>query len=181
LARLKEKYRNEIVPALKDKLDLANVMDVPKLSKIVVNMGLGDAPDDAKVMESAIKELAIITGQTPTVTRAKKSIAGFKLRAGAAIGCKVTLRGDRMYEFFDRLVNIAIPRIRDFRGVSRKAFDGFGNFTLGIREQVVFPEIDYDEVYKTRGMNIVFVINNSSDRETSIELLSELGMPFIRG
>ena len=181
MARLKEKFRNEITPALKEKLAIDNVMDVPKLSKIVVNMGLGDAPDDAKVMESAMKELARITGQKPAITRAKKSIAGFKLRAGAAIGCKVTLRGDRMYEFFDRLVNVAIPRIRDFRGVSRKAFDGFGNFTLGIKEQIVFPEIDYDDVYKIRGMNIVFVIRNSRSREASIELLSALGMPFARG
>ena len=180
MARLKKKYRGEIAPALKEKLGRANIMEVPKLSKIVVNMGLGDAPTDAKVMESAMKELARITGQKPAITRAQKSIAGFKLRAGAAIGCKVTLRGDRMYEFFDRLVNIAIPRIRDFRGVSRKAFDGFGNFTLGIREQIVFPEIDYDDVYKIRGMNIVFVIQNSKGREDSIALLSELGMPFSR-
>jgi large subunit ribosomal protein L5 len=155
-------------------------MEVPRLSKIVVNMGLGDAPGDAKVMESAMKELANITGQKPVITRAKKSIAGFKLRAGAAIGCKVTLREERMYEFFDRLVNIAIPRIRDFRGVSENAFDGFGNFTLGIKEQIIFPEIDYDDVYKIRGMNIVFVIEDSDDREASIELLRELGMPFAR-
>jgi large subunit ribosomal protein L5 len=181
VARLKEKYRGEIVPALKEKLGLRNIMQVPRLSKIVVNMGLGDAPSEAKVMESAMKELTRITGQKPVITRAKKSIAGFKLRAGAAIGCKVTLRGDRMYEFFDRLVNVAIPRIRDFRGVSRKAFDGFGNFTLGIKEQIIFSEIDYDEVYKIRGMNIVFVIKNSTGREASIELLRELGMPFGRG
>jgi large subunit ribosomal protein L5 len=181
LARLKEKYRGEIAPALKEQLGLPNIMAVPRLSKIVVNMGLGDAPTDGKVMESAMKELAVITGQKPAITRAKKSIAGFKLRAGAAIGCKVTLRGDRMYEFFDRLVNIAIPRIRDFRGVSRRAFDGYGNYTLGIKEQIVFPEIDYDDVYKIRGMNIVFVIQNSRGREASIELLSALGMPFARG
>jgi large subunit ribosomal protein L5 len=155
-------------------------MEVPKLSKIIVNMGLGDAPGDAKVMESATKELAKITGQKPVITRAKKSIAGFKLRQGSAIGCKVTLRGDRMYEFFDRLVSVAIPRIRDFRGVSRKAFDEYGNYTLGIKEQIIFPEIDYDDIYKIRGMNIVFVIENSSGREASIELLSELGMPFGR-
>jgi large subunit ribosomal protein L5 len=181
LARLKEKYKTEIVPALKEQLGLSNIMEVPKLGKIVVNMGLGDAPDDGKVMESAMKELAIITGQKPAVTRAKKSIAGFKLRAGAAIGCKVTLRGDRMYEFLDRLVNVAIPRIRDFRGVSRRAFDGFGNYTLGIKEQIVFPEIDYDDVYKIRGMNIVFVIKNSHSRDASVALLSALGMPFARG
>jgi large subunit ribosomal protein L5 len=181
LARLKEKYRKEIVPALKDRLALRNSMQVPRLSKIVVNMGLGDAPADAKVLESAVKELTRITGQNPVVTRAKKSIAGFKLRAGAAIGCKVTLRGDRMYEFLDRLVNVAIPRIRDFRGVSPKAFDGFGNYTLGIKEQIIFPEIDYDDVYKIRGMNIVFVFNNSSGSEASLELLKELGMPFARG
>jgi large subunit ribosomal protein L5 len=180
LARLKEKYRKEIASALKERLGLRNIMEVPRLSKIVVNMGLGDAPGDAKVMESAMKELTRITGQKPVITRAKKSIAGFKLRAGAAIGCKVTLRGDRMYEFFDRLVNIAIPRIRDFRGVSRKAFDEYGNYTLGIKEQIVFPEIDYDDVYKIRGMNIGFVIENANGREASIELLTELGMPFGR-
>jgi len=181
LARLKEQYRNEIAPALKERLALDNIMQVPRLTKIVVNMGVGDAPGDAKVMESAVKELAKITGQNPVITRAKKSIAGFKLRAGAAIGCKVTLRGDRMYEFLDRLINVAIPRIRDFRGVSPRAFDGFGNYTLGIKEQIIFPEIDYDDVYKIRGMNIVFVIDNSSGSEASLELLKELGMPFVRG
>ncbi|NQU08881.1 MAG: 50S ribosomal protein L5 [Candidatus Abyssubacteria bacterium] len=181
MASLKEKYKEEIAPALKEKLGLGNIMEVPRLTKIVVNMGLGDAPDDGKIMESALKELAIITAQKPAITRAKKSIAGFKLRAGAAIGCKVTLRGNRMYEFFVRLTNIAIPRIRDFRGLSLKAFDGFGNYTMGIKEQIVFPEIDYDEVYKIRGMNIVFVIKNSKSREASIELLRELGMPFARG
>lgn len=180
MAKLKGKYKSEIAPALKEKMGLQNIMQVPRLTKIVVNMGLGDAPADAKVMESAMKELTKITGQKPVVTRARKSIAGFKLRAGAAIGCKVTLRGDRMYEFFDRLVNVAIPRIRDFRGVPRKAFDGFGNFTLGIKEQIIFPEIDYDEVYKIRGMNIVFVIEKSSGREASMQLLRELGMPFSR-
>lgn len=180
MARLKEKYRNEIAPALKERMGLRNINQVPCLSKITVNMGLGDAPGDAKVMESAVKELSRITGQRPVVTRAKKSIAGFKLRAGAAIGCKATLRGDRMYEFFDRLVNIAIPRIRDFRGVSRTAFDGFGNYTLGIKEQIVFPEIDYDDVYKIRGMNIVFVVKNARSREASLALLKELGMPFGR-
>ncbi len=159
-------------------LGLDNIMQTPRLSKIVVNMGLGDAPTDGKIMESAVKELTLITGQKPVITRAKKSIAGFKLRAGQAIGCKVTLRGKRMYEFLDRLTNIAIPRIRDFRGVSARAFDDFGNYTLGIKEQIVFPEIDYDDVYKIRGMNIVFVIEHSSGREASLELLRELGMPF---
>ncbi len=178
MARLKEKYRDEIAPALKQRMGLSNIMEVPRLSKIVLNMGLGDAPDDGKIMESAIKELAAITGQKPIITRARKSIAGFKLRAGAAIGCKVILRGSRMYEFFDRLVNSTIPRIRDFRGISRNGFDGFGNFTLGIQEQIVFPEIDYDDVYKIRGMNIVFVLKNSTGRESSLELLKELGMPF---
>ena len=178
MARLKEKYKSEIAPALKEKLGLDNIMQAPKLSKIVVNMGLGDAPTDGKVMESAIKELTLITSQKPSITRAKKSIAGFKLRAGQAIGCMVTLRGDRMYEFLDRLTNVAIPRIRDFRGVSTKGFDGFGNYTMGIKEQIVFPEIDYDDVYKIRGMNIAFVIKNSSGREASMELLRELGMPF---
>lgn len=178
MARLKDKYRDEIAPALKERMGLRNIMEVPRLSKIVLNMGLGDAPDDGKVMESAMKELAAITGQKPIITRARKSIAGFKLRAGAAIGCKVTLRGGRMYEFFDRLVNSTIPRIRDFRGISTNGFDGFGNFTLGIQEQIVFPEIDYDDVYKIRGMNIVFVMKNSTGRESSLELLKELGMPF---
>jgi large subunit ribosomal protein L5 len=181
LARLREKYKSEVAPALRQRMGLPNIMQVPRLNKIVVNMGLGDAPSDAKVMESAIKELTRITGQKPVVTRAKKSIAGFKLRAGAFIGCKVTMRGDRMYEFFDRLVSIAIPRIRDFRGVSLKAFDEFGNFTLGIKEQIIFPEIDYDDVYKIRGMSVVFVIKNANSREASIELLKELGMPFGRG
>ncbi len=180
MARLKERYCKEIAPALQEKLKLKNLMQVPRLSKIVVNMGLGDAPSEAKVMESAMKELSLITGQKPVITRAKKSIAGFKLRAGAAIGCMVTLRGDRMYEFLDRLVNVAIPRIRDFRGVSRRAFDGYGNYTLGIKEQIIFPEIDYDDVHKIRGMNIVFVIRNSSGREASTSLLEELGMPFAR-
>ncbi len=180
MARLKERYTSEIAPALKDKLGLKSIMQAPRLSKIVVNMGLGDAPTDGKVMESAMKELALITGQKPAITRAKKSIAAFKLRAGQAIGCKVTLRGDRMYEFLDRLTNVAIPRIRDFRGVSLKAFDAFGNYTLGIREQIAFPEIDYDDVYKIRGMNIVFVIENSTGREASMQLLRELGVPFAR-
>lgn len=178
MARLKEKYNSEIAQTLKERLGLDNIMQTPRLSKIVVNMGLGDAPTDGKIMESAVKELTLITGQKPVITRAKKSIAGFKLRAGQAIGCKVTLRGKRMYEFLDRLTNIAIPRIRDFRGVSARAFDDFGNYTLGIKEQIVFPEIDYDDVYKIRGMNIVFVIENSGGREASIELLRELGMPF---
>jgi large subunit ribosomal protein L5 len=180
LARLKEKYKKEIAPALKEKLGLSNINQVPRLSKIVINMGLGDAPGDAKVMESATKELSRISGQRPVVTRAKKSIAGFKLRAGSAIGCKVTLRGDRMYEFLDRLMNVAIPRIRDFRGVSRNAFDQYGNYTLGIKEQIIFPEIDYDDVYKIRGMNVVFVIENAGSREASIALLGEMGMPFGR-
>jgi large subunit ribosomal protein L5 len=180
VARLKEKYKSEITPALKEKLGLDNVMQVPRLSKIVVNMGLGEAPTDGKIMESALKELALITGQKAVMTRAKKSIAGFKLRAGQAIGCKVTLRGERMYEFLDRLINVAIPRIRDFRGVSLKAFDGFGNYTMGIKEQIVFPEVDYDDVYRIGGLNIVFVIENSSGREASMELLRELGMPFAR-
>ncbi len=180
MARLKEKYNSEIALALKERLGLDNIMQTPRLSKIVVNMGLGDAPTDGKIMESAVKELTLITGQKPVITRAKKSIAGFKLRAGQAIGCKVTLRGKRMYEFLDRLTNIAIPRIRDFRGVSVRAFDNVGNYTLGIKEQIVFPEIDYDDVYKIRGMNIVFVIKKSSGREASTELLRELGMPFAR-
>jgi large subunit ribosomal protein L5 len=180
VARLKEKYKSEIAPAIQEKLGLGNIMEVPKLSKIVVNMGLGEAPTDARVMESALNELSLITGQKAVITRAKKSIAGFKLRAGQAIGCKVTLRGERMYEFLDRLINVAIPRIRDFRGVSPKAFDAFGNYTLGIKEQIVFPEIDYDDVYKIGGLNIVFVIENSSGREASMELLRELGMPFAR-
>ncbi len=180
MARLKEKYKTEIAPALKDKLGLDNIMQTPRLGKIVVNMGLGDAPTDGKIMESAVKEMTLITGQKPVITRAKKSIAGFKLRAGQAIGCKVTLRGKRMYEFLDRLTNVAIPRIRDFRGVSTGAFDTLGNYTLGIKEQIVFPEIDYDDVYRIQGMNIVFVMDRSSGREASMELLRELGMPFAK-
>ena len=180
MARLKEKYKSEIAPALRDTLKLGNIMQTPRLGKIVVNMGLGDAPTDGKIMESALREMTLITGQKPVITRAKKSIASFKLREGQAIGCKVTLRGKRMYEFLDRLTNVAIPRIRDFRGVSTRAFDHLGNYTLGIKEQIVFPEIDYDDVYKVGGMNIVFVIERSSGRETSMELLRALGMPFAK-
>jgi large subunit ribosomal protein L5 len=178
VARLKEKYKSEIAPELKKTLGLGNIMQTPRLGKIVVNMGLGEAPTDGKIMESALREMTLLTGQKPVITRAKKSIANFKLRQGQAIGCKVTLRGKRMYEFLDRLTNVAIPRIRDFRGVSNRAFDHLGNYTLGIKEQIVFPEVDYDDVYKVHGMNIVFVIERSSGREASMELLRALGMPF---
>lgn len=177
MARLKEKYVNEIIGKLKDKFSYKNIMQVPKLEKIVINIGLGEAIQNAKAIDAAVGDLAVITGQRPVVTRARKSIAGFKLRAGMPIGCKVTLRGDRMYEFADKLLNIALPRVRDFRGVSGKAFDGRGNYTLGIKEQLIFPEIEYDRIDKIRGMDIVFVTSAKTDEEAK-ELLAQLGMPF---
>jgi large subunit ribosomal protein L5 len=176
--RLKEKYRNDIHPALKEKFNLANPMEVPKLTKIVVNMGVGDAITDARNMESAVAELAVITGQQPSVRRARRSIANFKLREGAQIGCMVTLHGNRMFEFMDRLFNVAIPRIRDFRGMSNKSFDARGNYTLGLREQTIFPEVNADNVTRVRGMNITFVIQGARSKEESFELLSQFGMPF---
>lgn len=175
--RLKERYLKEVVPSLMEKFNYKSVMAVPKIEKIVINMGVGDAVSNPKALDAAVEELSLIAGQKPVVTRAKKSIAGFKLRAGMPIGAKVTLRGERMYEFLDKLVNIALPRVRDFRGVSNKSFDGRGNYTLGIREQLIFPEIDYDKVNRVRGMDIVIVTTAKTDEEAR-ELLRELGMPF---
>ena len=178
-SRLKEQYLNEIVPAMEKKFGYTNTMQVPKLNKIVVNMGVGEAKDNAKLLESAMKDMEIITGQKPVMTTAKKSIANFKIREGMKIGCKVTLRGDRMYEFLDRLVNLSLPRVRDFRGVNPNAFDGRGNYALGIREQLIFPEIEYDKIDKIRGMDIVFVTTAANDEEAR-ELLSLLGAPFAK-
>ncbi|KMY46086.1 50S ribosomal protein L5 [Bacillus sp. FJAT-27916] len=175
--RLKEKYQKEITPALMSKFNYSSVMQVPKLEKIVVNMGVGDAVQNAKALDVAVEELATITGQKPVVTKAKKSIAGFRLREGMAIGCKVTLRGERMYEFLDKLISVSLPRVRDFRGISKKAFDGRGNYTLGVKEQLIFPEIDYDKVNKVRGMDIVIVTTANTDEEAR-ELLGQFGMPF---
>ena len=175
--RIKEKYLNEAVPALQQKFGYKNPMQIPKLSKIVINMGLGDCKDNPKALEAAVKELAAIAGQQPLVTKARKSIANFKLREGMNVGAKVTLRGSRMEEFMDKLVNIALPRVRDFRGVSDKAFDGRGNYALGIREQLLFPEIEYDKVEKIRGMEMIFVTTAQTDEECK-ELLRLLGMPF---
>ncbi len=176
-ARLKERYRDEVVPALMREFGYTNVMQVPKLEKAVLNIGLGEAITNAKAIDAAVGDLQQITGQKPVVTRAKRSVAAFKLRTGMPIGVKVTLRGDRMYEFFDRLVNVALPRIRDFRGVSPNAFDGRGNFTLGMTEQIAFPEIDYDRVDKVRGLEIAFVTTGRNDEEGR-RLLALLGMPF---
>ncbi len=175
--RLQEKYNNEIKPALIEKFHYESVMQAPKLEKIVINIGVGDALQDNKALDNAVRELAQITGQQPVTTKAKKSIATFKLREGQAIGCKVTLRGLRMYEFLDRLVSIALPRVRDFRGVSKNSFDGHGNYTLGVKEQLIFPEIDYDKVSKIRGMDIVIVTTAKKDDE-AYALLEALGMPF---
>jgi len=175
--RLLEKYRNEITPALMEKFNYSSIMESPKISKIVINIGVGDAVANPKVLDDAVNELTLITGQKPLVTRAKKSIATFKLREGMPIGCKVTLRGDRMYDFLDKLVTIALPRVRDFRGVNPKGFDGRGNYTLGIKEQLIFPEINYDKVSKIRGMDIVFVTTANTDQE-AFELLKLFGMPF---
>ena len=175
--RLKEKYKNEIVPQLEKELNIANINNVPKLEKIVVNMGVGEAATDSKLIDAAVADLRTITGQQPMICRARKSIATFRLRKGQAIGAKVTLRGDRMYEFTDKLVSIVLPRVRDFRGVSNKAFDGRGNYSLGVREQLIFPEIDYDKVEKIRGMEMVFVTTAKTDEEAR-ELLKLLGMPF---
>ena len=178
-SRLKEQYLKEIVPAMEKKFGYTNTMQVPKLNKIVVNMGVGEAKDNAKLLESAMKDMEIITGQKPVMTTAKKSIANFKIREGMKIGCKVTLRGDRMYEFLDRLVNLALPRVRDFRGVNPNSFDGRGNYALGIREQLIFPEIEYDKIDKTRGMDIIIVTTANTDEEAR-ELLAQFSMPFSR-
>jgi large subunit ribosomal protein L5 len=175
--RLKEKYQKEITPALVSKFNYTSVMQVPKVEKIVVNMGVGEAVQNAKVLDTAVEELTQITGQKPMVTKAKNSIAGFRLREGMPIGAKVTLRGERMYEFLDKLVSVSLPRVRDFRGVSKKAFDGRGNYTLGVKEQLIFPEIDYDKVSKVRGMDIVIVTTANTDEEAR-ELLTQIGMPF---
>ncbi|MHC5269235.1 50S ribosomal protein L5 [Enterococcus sp. LJL98] len=175
--RLKEKYNKEVVPTLVEKFEYKSVMQAPKVEKIVVNMGVGEAVSNAKALDKAVEELQIITGQKPLITKAKKSIAGFRLRDGMPIGAKVTLRGERMYEFLDKLVTVALPRVRDFHGVSKKAFDGRGNYTLGVKEQLIFPEVDYDLVDKVRGMDIVIVTTANTDEE-SRELLTQLGMPF---
>ena len=179
MSRLKEQYQNEIVDAMIKKFGYKNIMEVPKLDKIVINMGLGDCKDNPKALEVAVKELEAIAGQKAITTKAKKSIANFKLREGMNIGAKVTLRGERMYEFMDKLMNIALPRVRDFHGVSDKAFDGRGNYALGIREQLLFPEIDYDKVEKVRGMEMIFVTTAQSDEECK-ELLRLMGMPFTK-
>ena len=177
MTRLQEKYRAEVVPALQQKFQYKHVMEIPRLEKIVINMGLGDCKDNAKALELAVPELTTIAGQKPMVTKSKKSIANFKLRAGMNVGAKVTLRGDRMYEFADKLVSIVLPRVRDFRGVSGKAFDGRGNYALGVREQLIFPEIEYDKVDKVRGMDVIFVTTAKTDEEAR-ELLTQFNMPF---
>ena len=175
--RIKEKYHNEVVPALQQKFGYKNVMEVPKLHKVIINMGLGDCKDNPKSLELAVAELAQISGQKPMVTKARKSIANFKVREGMSVGAKVTLRGTRMEEFVDKLMNIALPRVRDFSGVSTKAFDGRGNYSLGLREQLIFPEVEYDKVEKVRGLEIVFVTSAKTDEECK-ELLRLLGMPY---
>lgn len=175
--RLKEKYLNEVVSSLMNKYNYKSVMEVPKLEKIVINMGVGDATGNSKLLDAAVADLAKISGQKPVVTRAKKSIAGFKLRENQAIGCKVTLRGDNMYNFLDKLISISLPQVRDFRGVSAKAFDGRGNYTMGLKEQLIFSEINYDDVVKVRGMDIVFVTTAKTNEE-SFDLLNGLGIPF---
>jgi large subunit ribosomal protein L5 len=176
---MKDRFLNEVTPALMQKFNYTTVMQVPKIEKVVINMGVGDAVGNSKIIDTAVNDMQIIAGQKPVVTRAKKSIAGFKVRENMPIGVKVTLRGDRMYYFLDKLFNIAMPRVRDFRGVSNKAFDGRGNYTLGIKEQLIFPEIEYDKVDKVRGMDIVIVTTAKTDEE-SRELLEQLGMPFVK-
>ena len=175
--RLQEKYNKDIRPSLVDKFSYSSVMEAPRIEKVVVNMGVGDAVTNTKALDDAVKELSQLTGQKPIITKAKKSVAGFKLREGMPIGCKVTLRGERMYDFLDKLMNIALPRVRDFQGVSPKAFDGRGNYTLGVKEQLIFPEINYDNVNRVRGMDIVIVTTAQTDQEAK-ELLAQFGMPF---
>ena len=175
--RLQEKYKNEVVQAMIEKFGYKNIMEVPKLEKIVINMGVGEAKDNQKILESAVNDLTLISGQKPILTRAKKSVANFKIRENMALGCKVTLRGAKMFEFADKLMSIALPRVRDFRGVSDRAFDGRGNYSLGIKEQLIFPEIEYDKIDKVRGMDIIFVTTANTDEEAR-ELLRFLGMPF---
>ena len=177
MARLKERYDETIKQELVNKFNYSSVMQAPKIEKIVVNIGVGDAVQNAKVLDTAVEELAQITGQKPIITKAKKSIATFRLREGMPIGAKVTLRGERMYEFLDKLISVSLPRVRDFRGISKKAFDGRGNYTLGVKEQLIFPEIDYDKVSKVRGMDIVIVTTANTDEEAR-ELLTQFGMPF---
>ena len=175
--RLKEKYVNEIVPELTKKYNYTSIMEVPKLEKIVINIGVGDAVQNSKLLDAAVNELQLITGAKPVITKAKKSIAGFKIREGMAIGCKVTLRGEKMYTFLEKLIRISLPRVRDFRGVSPKAFDGRGNYTLGIKEQMIFAEIEYDNIVKSRGMDIVFVTTAKTNEE-AFDLLNGIGIPF---
>ena len=179
MSRLKDQYQNEIVDAMIKKFGYKNIMEVPKLDKVVINMGVGEAKDNAKLLESAIADMEKIAGQKAVVTRAKNSVANFKIREGMAIGCKVTLRGEKMYEFVDRLINLALPRVRDFRGVNPNAFDGRGNYALGIKEQLIFPEIEYDKVDKVRGMDVIFVTTANTDEEAR-ELLTQFNMPFTK-
>ncbi|ABR50538.1 ribosomal protein L5 [Alkaliphilus metalliredigens QYMF] len=179
MARIKDKYRNEVAPAMMEKFGYKSVMQIPRLEKIIINMGLGQAKENQKELEIAVKELGIIAGQKPITTKAKKSVANFKVREGMAVGAKTTLRGEKMYEFADRLINIALPRVRDFRGVNPNSFDGRGNYALGVKEQLIFPEIEYDKVDKVRGMDIILVTTANSDEE-SRELLRLLGMPFTK-
>ena len=179
MSRLKELYRDEIAPAMQKKFGYKNVMEIPKLDKIVINMGVGEAKENAKLLEAAVKDMETITGQKAVLTKAKNSVANFKIREGMAIGCKTTLRGEKMYEFLDRLVNLALPRVRDFRGVNPNAFDGRGNYALGIKEQIIFPEIEYDKVDKVRGMDIIFVTTAKTDEEAR-ELLTLFNMPFAK-
>ena len=179
MARLEDKFKSEITKELMTKFEYSSVMQVPKIEKIVINMGVGDAVQNSKALDNAVAELALISGQKPLITRAKKSIATYRIREGMPIGAKVTLRGERMYEFFDKLVTVALPRVRDFHGVSKKAFDGRGNYTLGVKEQLIFPEIDYDKVSKVRGMDIVIVTTANTDEEAR-ELLTQCGMPFAK-
>lgn len=179
MSRLKDQYKNEIVDAMIKKFGYKNIMEVPKLDKIVINMGIGEAKENAKALEPALADLEIIAGQKPVLTKAKKSIANFKLREGQNIGCKVTLRGEKMYDFLDRLVNLALPRVRDFRGINPNAFDGRGNYALGIKEQIIFPEIEYDKIDKVRGMDVIFVTTAKTDEEAK-ELLTQFNMPFAK-
>ncbi|MBU9735098.1 MULTISPECIES: 50S ribosomal protein L5 [Diplocloster] len=179
MSRLKEIYKSEIVEAMTKKFGYKNVMEVPKLDKVVINMGVGEAKENAKLLEAAVKDMETITGQKAVITRAKNSIANFKIREGMPIGCKVTLRGERMYDFVDRLINLALPRVRDFRGVNPNAFDGRGNYALGIKEQLIFPEIEYDKVDKVRGMDVIFVTTAKTDEEAR-ELLTQFNMPFTK-
>ena len=179
MSRLKDQYMNEIREQMMKKFSYKNIMEVPKLDKIVVNMGIGEARENEKILDAAARDMAIITGQKPVITKAKKSIANFKIREGMPIGCKVTLRGDRMYEFLDRLVNLALPRVRDFRGVNPNSFDGRGNYALGIKEQLIFPEIEYDKIDKVRGMDVIIVTTANTDEEAR-ELLTLFNMPFAK-